>query len=157
MTAPAAHRGCTNCAKFTALLPEPPSYSKETILEAYLNTISHGYHSGCTDWQPASTLIRISQLTLWSITLPLRPLPRTRPTTTLYQPLKTLIHRRNFLLYNMWQQGVISEDVSQANQRSYARKEYTVYCFEILWIGPCCYHRWFSESQHSLFVTLLIS
>ena len=86
------------------------SYSKETILEAYLNTISftgtiQGVQTAANEYFNKD----VSQLTLWecasiaSITKnPTNYNPYTNP--------ENLIHRRNFLLYNMWQQGVISED-----------------------------------------------
>ena len=86
------------------------SYSKETILEAYLNTISftgtiQGVQTAANEYFDKD----VSELTLWecasiaSITKnPTNYNPYTNP--------ENLIHRRNFLLYNMWQQGVISED-----------------------------------------------
>ena len=86
------------------------SYSKETILEAYLNTISftgtiQGVQTAANEYFNKD----VSQLTLWecasiaSITKnPTNYNPYTNP--------ENLIHRRNFLLYNMWQQGVISEE-----------------------------------------------
>ena len=85
-------------------------YSKETILEAYLNTISftgtiQGVQTAANEYFNKD----VSQLTLWecasiaSITKnPTNYNPYTNP--------ENLIHRRNFLLYNMWQQGVISEE-----------------------------------------------
>ena len=86
------------------------SYSKETILEAYLNTISftgtiQGVQTAANEYFDKA----VSELTLWecasiaSITKnPTNYNPYTNP--------ENLINRRNFLLYNMWQQGVISED-----------------------------------------------
>ena len=86
------------------------SYSKETILEAYLNTISftgtiQGVQTAANEYFDKD----VSELTLWecasiaSITKnPTNYNPYTNP--------ENLINRRNFLLYNMWQQGVISED-----------------------------------------------
>ena len=86
------------------------SYSKETILEAYLNTISftgtiQGVQTAANEYFNKD----VSELTLWecasiaSITKnPTNYNPYTNP--------ENLIHRRNFLLYNMWQQGVISEE-----------------------------------------------
>ena len=86
------------------------SYSKETILEAYLNTISftgtiQGVQTAANEYFNKD----VSQLTLWecasiaSITKnPTNYNPYTNP--------ENLINRRNFLMYNMWQQGVISEE-----------------------------------------------
>ena len=83
------------------------SYSKETILEAYLNTISftgtiQGVQTAANEYFNKD----VSQLTLWecatiaSITKNYNP----------YTNPENLINRRNFLMYNMWQQGVISEE-----------------------------------------------
>ncbi len=81
------------------------SYSKETILEAYLNTISftgtiQGVQTAANEYFNKD----VSQLTLWecasiaSITKnPTNYNPYTNP--------ENLIHRRNFIMYNMWQQG----------------------------------------------------
>ena len=87
------------------------NYSKETILEAYLNTIS--FTGTIQGVQTASLEYfgkEVDQLTLWecatiaSITKnPTNYNPRTNP--------ENLINRRNFVLYNMWDQGVITEDV----------------------------------------------
>ena len=87
------------------------NYSKETILEAYLNTIS--FTGTIQGVQTASLEYfgkEVSQLTLWecatiaSITKnPTNYNPRTNP--------ENLINRRNYILYNMWQEGVISEEV----------------------------------------------
>ena len=86
------------------------TYSKETVLEAYLNTISftgtiQGVQTAANEYFNKD----ISQLTLWecasiaSITKnPTNYNPYTNP--------ENLIHRRNFILYNMWQQGVITEE-----------------------------------------------
>ena len=86
------------------------SYSKQTILEAYLNTISftgtiQGVQTAANEYFNKD----VSQLTLWecasiaSITKnPTNYNPYTNP--------ENLINRRNFLMYNMWQQGVISEE-----------------------------------------------
>ena len=86
------------------------SYSKQTILEAYLNTISftgtiQGVQTAANEYFDKD----VSQLTLWecasiaSITKnPTNYNPYTNP--------ENLINRRNFLMYNMWQQGVISEE-----------------------------------------------
>ena len=87
------------------------NYSKETILEAYLNTIS--FTGTIQGVQTASLEYfgkEVDQLTLWecatiaSITKnPTNYNPRTNP--------ENLINRRNFVLYNMWDQGIITEDV----------------------------------------------
>ena len=86
------------------------TYSKETVLEAYLNTISftgtiQGVQTAANEYFNKD----VSQLTLWecasiaSITKnPTNYNPYTNP--------ENLIHRRNFILYNMWQQGVITEE-----------------------------------------------
>ena len=87
------------------------NYSKETILEAYLNTISftgtiQGVQTAALEYFNKD----VSQLTLWecaaiaSITNnPTNYNPRTNP--------ENLINRRNYVLYNMWDQGIISEEV----------------------------------------------
>lgn len=84
-------------------------YSKETILEAYLNTISftgtiQGVQTAANEYFDKD----VSELSLWecasiaSITKnPTNYNPYTNP--------ENLINRRNFIMYNMWQQGVISE------------------------------------------------
>ena len=86
------------------------SYSKQTILEAYLNTISftgtiQGVQTAANEYFDKD----VSQLTLWEcasiasiIKNPTNYNPYTNP--------ENLINRRNFLMYNMWQQGVISEE-----------------------------------------------
>ena len=85
------------------------AYSKETILEAYLNTISftgtiQGVQTAANEYFNKD----VSQLTLWecatiaSIT--------TNPTN--YNPYtnpENLFNRRNFLMYNMWQKVIITE------------------------------------------------
>ena len=85
-------------------------YSKETILEAYLNTISftgtiQGVQTAANEYFDKE----VSELNLWecasiaSITKnPTNYNPYTNP--------ENLINRRNFIMYNMWQQGVISEE-----------------------------------------------
>ena len=87
------------------------NYSKETILEAYLNTISftgtiQGVQTAALEYFNKD----VSQLTLWecasiaSITKnPTNYNPYTNP--------ENLINRRNFVLYNMWDQGIISEEI----------------------------------------------
>ena len=94
------------------------TYSKETVLEAYLNTISftgtiQGVQTAANEYFNKD----VSQLTLWecasiaSITKnPTNYNPYTNP--------ENLIHRRNFILYNMWQQGVITEEDSATPPRS---------------------------------------
>lgn len=85
-------------------------YSKETILEAYLNTISftgtiQGVQTAANEYFDKD----VSELNLWecasiaSITKnPTNYNPYTNP--------ENLINRRNFIMYNMWQQGIISEE-----------------------------------------------
>ncbi len=85
------------------------NYSKETILEAYLNTISFtGTIQGVQTASMEYFNKDISELTLWecatiaSITNnPTNYNPYTNP--------ENLINRRNYILYNMWDQGVIDE------------------------------------------------
>ncbi|MGN0708484.1 MAG: transglycosylase domain-containing protein [Faecalibacterium sp.] len=86
------------------------NYSKETILEAYLNTISftgtiQGVQTAANEYFNKD----VSELTLWecasiaSITKnPTNYNPYTNP--------ENLVNRRNYVLYNMWNQGVISEE-----------------------------------------------
>ncbi|GJN64949.1 transglycosylase domain-containing protein [Faecalibacterium gallinarum] len=86
------------------------NYSKSTILEAYLNTISFtGTIQGVQTASIEYFNKDVSELTLWecatiaSITKnPTNYNPRTNP--------ENLINRRNFLLYNMWDQGIITEE-----------------------------------------------
>lgn len=85
-------------------------YSKETILEAYLNTISftgtiQGVQTAANEYFDKD----VSELNLWecasiaSITKnPTNYNPYTNP--------ENLVNRRNFIMYNMWQQGIISEE-----------------------------------------------
>ena len=85
-------------------------YSKETILEAYLNTIPltgtiYGMEAGAQEYfgKSVEELSLAECAELASITKnPTNYNPYTNP--------ENLINRRNFLLYNMWQQGVISEE-----------------------------------------------
>ena len=87
------------------------SYSKETILEAYLNTISFtGTIRGCADG---------GQRVLQQGRQPAEPVgvryhclyyQKPHQTITPIRTPKISIHRRNFIMYNMWQQGVISEE-----------------------------------------------
>lgn len=86
------------------------NYSKETILEAYLNTISftgtiQGVQTAANEYFDKDVI----ELTLWecasiaSITKnPTNYNPYTNP--------ENLVNRRNYVLHNMWDQGVISEE-----------------------------------------------
>ena len=82
------------------------SYSKETILEAYLNTISftgtiQGVQTAANEYFNKD----VSQLSLWECAT----IASITKNPTNYNP-ENLINRRNFIMYNMWQQGVISEE-----------------------------------------------
>ena len=86
------------------------SYSKETILEAYLNTISftgtiQGVQTAANEYFNKD----VSQLTLWECAT-IASITKNPTNYNPYTNPENLIHRRNFILYNMWQQGVISED-----------------------------------------------
>ena len=86
------------------------SYSKETILEAYLNTISftgtiQGVQTAANEYFNKD----VSQLTLWECAA-IASITKNPTNYNPYTNPENLIHRRNFILYNMWQQGVISED-----------------------------------------------
>jgi penicillin-binding protein 1A len=83
------------------------SYSKETILEAYLNTISftgtiQGVQTAANEYFNKD----VSQLSLWECAT----IASITKNPTNYTNPENLIHRRNFIMYNMWQQGVISEE-----------------------------------------------
>jgi penicillin-binding protein 1A len=86
------------------------NYSKETILEAYLNTISftgtiQGVQTAANEYfgKDVSQLTLAECATIASITKnPTNYNPYTNP--------ENLINRRNFILYNMWQQGHITEE-----------------------------------------------
>ena len=85
-------------------------YTKPQIIETYLNLAS--FSQNCSGIQAAANVFfnkDVSELTLWecasiaSITKnPTNYNPYTNP--------ENLIHRRNFIMYNMWQQGIISEE-----------------------------------------------
>ncbi len=86
------------------------SYSKETILEAYLNTISftgtiQGVQTAANEYFNKDT----SQLTLWECAT-IASITKNPTNYNPYTNPENLIHRRNFIMYNMWQQGVISEE-----------------------------------------------
>ena len=86
------------------------SYSKETILEAYLNTISftgtiQGVQTAANEYFNKD----VSQLTLWECAT-IASITKNPTNYNPYTNPENLINRRNFLMYNMWQQGVISED-----------------------------------------------
>lgn len=90
------------------------NYSKATILEAYLNTISftgtiQGVQTAANEYfaKDVSQLTLAECATIASITKnPTNYNPYTNP--------ENLINRRNYLLYNMWNQGKISEEQYQA-------------------------------------------
>ena len=86
------------------------SYSKETILEAYLNTISftgtiQGVQTAANEYFSKD----VSQLTLWECAT-IASITKNPTNYNPYTNPENLINRRNFLMYNMWQQGVISEE-----------------------------------------------
>ena len=86
------------------------SYSKETILEAYLNTISftgtiQGVQTAANEYFNKD----VSQLTLWECAT-IASITKNPTNYNPYTNPENLIHRRNFIMYNMWQQGVISEE-----------------------------------------------
>lgn len=86
------------------------NYSKATILEAYLNTISftgtiQGVQTAANEYfnKDVSQLTLAECATIASITKnPTNYNPYTNP--------ENLVNRRNYLLYNMWNQGKISEE-----------------------------------------------
>ena len=86
------------------------SYSKETILEAYLNTISftgtiQGVQTAANEYFNKD----VSQLTLWECAT-IASITKNPTNYNPYTNPENLIHRRNFIMYNMWQQGIISEE-----------------------------------------------
>ena len=86
------------------------SYSKETILEAYLNTISftgtiQGVQTAANEYFNKD----VSQLSLWECAT-IASITKNPTNYNPYTNPENLIHRRNFIMYNMWQQGVISEE-----------------------------------------------
>ena len=86
------------------------TYSKETVLEAYLNTISftgtiQGVQTAANEYFNKD----VSQLTLWECAA-IASITKNPTNYNPYTNPENLIHRRNFILYNMWQQGVITEE-----------------------------------------------
>ena len=86
------------------------SYSKETILEAYLNTISftgtiQGVQTAANEYFNKD----VSQLSLWECAT-IASITKNPTNYNPYTNPENLIHRRNFIMYNMWQQGIISEE-----------------------------------------------
>ena len=86
------------------------SYSKETILEAYLNTISftgtiQGVQTAANEYFNKD----VSQLSLWECAT-IASITKNPTNYNPYTNPENLINRRNFIMYNMWQQGVISEE-----------------------------------------------
>lgn len=85
------------------------AYSKETILEAYLNTISftgtiQGVQTAANEYFNKD----VSQLTLWECAT-IASITKNPTNYNPYTNPENLINRRNFLMYNMWQQGIITE------------------------------------------------
>lgn len=85
------------------------AYSKETILEAYLNTISftgtiQGVQTAANEYFNKD----VSQLTLWECAT-IASITKNPTNYNPYTNPENLINRRNFLMYNMWQQGIIAE------------------------------------------------
>ena len=86
------------------------AYSKETIVEAYLNTISftgtiQGVQTAANEYFNKD----VSQLTLWECAT-IASITKNPTNYNPYNNPENLIHRRNFIMYNMWQQGIISEE-----------------------------------------------
>ena len=89
------------------------NYSKETILEAYLNTISftgtiQGVQTAAMEYFNKD----VSQLTLWECAA-IASITKNPTNYNPYTNPENLINRRNFLLYNMKDQGIISEEEYQ--------------------------------------------
>ena len=89
------------------------NYSKETILEAYLNTISftgtiQGVQTAAMEYFNKD----VSQLTLWECAT-IASITKNPTNYNPYTNPENLINRRNFLLYNMWDQGIITEEIYQ--------------------------------------------
>lgn len=85
-------------------------YSKETILEAYLNTISftgtiQGVQTAANEYFDKD----VSELTLWECAT-IASITKNPTNYNPYTNPENLVNRRNFIMYNMWQQGVISEE-----------------------------------------------
>ncbi len=86
------------------------NYSKETVLEAYLNTISFtGTIQGVQTASLEYFNKDVSQLTLWECAT-IASITKNPTNYNPYTNPENLINRRNFVLYNMWDQGIISED-----------------------------------------------
>ena len=86
------------------------NYSKETILEAYLNTISftgtiQGVQTAANEYFNKD----VSELNLWECAT-IASITKNPTNYNPYTNPENLINRRNFILYNMWDQGVISEE-----------------------------------------------
>ena len=84
-------------------------YSKETILEAYLNTISftgtiQGVQTAANEYFDKD----VSELTLWE-SATIASITKNPTNYNPYTNPENLLNRRNFIMYNMWQQGIISE------------------------------------------------
>ncbi len=89
------------------------NYSKETVLEAYLNTISftgtiQGVQTAAMEYFNKD----VSQLTLWECAT-IASITKNPTNYNPYTNPENLINRRNFLLYNMKDQGIISEEEYQ--------------------------------------------
>ena len=85
------------------------NYSKSTILEAYLNTISFtGTIQGVQTAADEYFNKDVSQLTLWECAA-IASITKNPTNYNPYTNPENLINRRNFLLYNMWDQGIITE------------------------------------------------
>ena len=85
------------------------TYSKSTVLEAYLNTISftgtiQGVQTAANEYFNKD----VSQLTLWECAT-IASITKNPTNYNPYTNPENLINRRNYVLYNMWDQGVISE------------------------------------------------
>lgn len=86
------------------------AYSKETILEAYLNTISftgtiQGVQTAANEYFDKD----VSELTLWECAT-IASITKNPTNYNPYTNPENLINRRNYILYNMWNQGIISEE-----------------------------------------------
>ncbi len=86
------------------------NYSKDTILEAYLNTISftgtiQGVQTAANEYFDKD----VDELTLWECAT-IASITKNPTNYNPYTNPENLINRRNFIMYNMWQQGKISEE-----------------------------------------------
>ena len=84
--------------------------SKDEIMEAYLNTISftgtiQGVQTAANEYFNKD----VSQLSLWECAT-IASITKNPTNYNPYTNPENLINRRNFIMYNMWQQGVISEE-----------------------------------------------